>query len=135
VVFADSPGAIASYGAGCAGSGGFVPELRGIGSAARGRLLELRIAQALGGAPALLAFGTEQGNATLLACAVLVAPLPPLGLPLALSGQGAGTGAASLSLVIGPTTLPLTVTAQALVLDPGGPLGISASQGLQLDIQ
>jgi hypothetical protein len=135
VVMADCPGEIRSYGAGCAGSGGLVPSLQGSGCAARGSLLELRIAQALGGAPALLAFGTAKASTPLLGCEVLVAPLPPLGVPLALSGLGAGAGSAALPLLLGPATPRVTVTVQALVLDPGGPFGISASQGLQLDIE
>jgi hypothetical protein len=127
-------GAVAGYGAGLAGSGGFVPALTATGCPDAGAVLTLHIGSALGGAPALLLIGTSPaalpkwGGTVLVSAAVVV--------PLALSGPAgaAGAGAASLPAAVpnDPAIDGLAADLQVLVADAGAPAGVTLSAGLQL---
>ena len=128
-----------TYGFGCSGAGGFVPELSAFGCASPGGLLTLKVTDALGGATtAALVVGAGPANVPLApGCSVLiqlagalVVPFPILGPPIA--GQGAG----ALTVTMPPTIPPGTAVAiQAAVLDPAAALGWSATNGLALVIQ
>lgn len=135
VVLAKCPGRVDTYGAGCAGSGGAVPALGATGCATTGSLLTITAGDALGGAPAILLFGAGAGAQPLLGCTLLVLPVLPVTLPVALSGSGAGNGGFDLPLLLGPGFPALAFTTQLFVLDAGGPAGLSASNGLALAIE
>lgn len=123
------------YGTGCAGAGGFVPNLSSPpGLWVFGKAAQVSITAALGGSTALLLVGSTAGSTHVGGCTFLVSPLTPLPVPLALSGVGPGTGevtvAGTLPLLGGPTT----VTMQAIVADASHPNGFSATNALEIEI-
>ncbi|MCB9881279.1 MAG: hypothetical protein H6834_05765 [Planctomycetes bacterium] len=123
------------YGAGCAGSGGFVPALSVRGCPGPGRSFDVVVDQALGGAPCTYVFGLNQINIPLGPCTLLVDPFV-LMVPTATSGSGAGMGQAVLNVTIPPGTPAGNVTCQAFVLDPlAAPFGVAASNGLLMVAQ
>lgn len=126
------------YGVGCAGSGGFVPEL-GLAPCGvqTGQPIQLAISDALGGAQALLVFGLGQGSASLgSGCSLLVQPLLPPIVSVPLGGTGPGNGNAFLSTALpGGLPTPFTFTMQTFVIDPGVPVMFSASRGLQVTVE
>jgi outer membrane protein assembly factor BamB len=124
-----------AYGAGCAGSGGFVPSLAGGGCPEPGGSVALYLDDTLGGAAALLLFGAGDGVATAKGCPLHVVPLLPLNILLGVPGAGAGGGALTLTGSVPPGTPPLDIYLQVFVADPAGPAGASASNGLQLHVE
>lgn len=124
------------YGAGCGGSGGFVPKFGATGCPYAGTDFTIAVAKGLGGAPAAFFAGTATASLPLgHGCSYLVAPvLPPLAV-VPLLGSGPGNGVLVLSTPVPPGFAPgMVVTLQAMVADPGSPLGYSASAGLHLTI-
>lgn len=129
-------GPILPYGSGCAGTGGFVPDLSLTGCVAPCGMVTLEMKGGLGGAPAFLFLGSQTAAIPMwFGCTLNVAPLfGPFG-PIMLSGSGAGAGAFSVGATI-PITSPLgTVTTQGFVVDPGGVGGYSNTNGVQLTIE
>jgi len=133
----DSPpcsGRYIAYGAGTAGSGGIVPELRGIFSPCPASAVALEAKGLLGGATGALAWGLSSANLPLKGGHLLVNLGPPGGLiPLVFPGAGPGGG----GLVI-PFSFPddaalsgFSFYLQLLAKDPGAPGGVSFSNGLQ----
>ena len=131
---ADAPGP--TYGSGCAGSGGFTPVLSLAGCAEPGEIVALGLTKGLGGAGALLLFGTGEAALPLAGgCTLLTAPLLPAMLgPLPLVGAGPGSGFLVLSGSVPPGTAPITLYVQGFVLDPGAPPGYCASNGVVLSV-
>jgi len=130
----ECPGSIVAYGAGCAGSGGFVPAISLTGCAASGGQLSLRIEHCLGGSTAVLLFGTSQAALPLNGCLLNVWPILPIFPALPLDGAGPGQGQATLNLTIPATMAGVTVTTQAFGIDPGVARGWSNSNGIELVI-
>ena len=132
----DCQGGYTPYALGCPGTAGFVPSLAGLGCPAPGQPIGLALAGGLGGAPGALAVGLGQGPLPLTSlCSASIAPLTSILVPFVLDGAGAGAGE-HLQLFNLPASLaPVTVTAQAAVLDLGVPGGISATNALSLSIQ
>jgi len=122
------------YGAGLAGSGGVVPELRGIFAPCPGVHAGLELTGLLGGSFGSLAWGIAATNVPFKQGALLVSINPPGGLiPLFFPGAGPGGGALTLSFTL-PGTAALTglsLYLQGLVADPGAPAGISMTNGLE----
>lgn len=129
-------GCLIPYGVGCAGTGGFAPQLSLGGCSAAGGPINVNISQGLGGSAAVLFLGASQVSIPvgLSACTLLVGP-PQLPVLLTLSGTGAGAGSLQLfgSLPVGSTGA--TFTMQALVADAVLPHGFSATGGLQITVQ
>ncbi len=128
-------GTIATYGAGCPGSGGIVPALQGGGCATPGGLLTLKVADGFGGGSALLFVGLQAIQVPVgFGCDLLVNPPMPLAT-LPLLGQGAGGGEIAISAPI-PASFPtpVTVLMQAFTADPGGAGGFAVTNGLELKI-
>lgn len=124
-----------SYGTGCPGAGGFVPDLRLLGCPMRMLPLEIRLEQALGGTLALIVFGLGQAAVSMKpGCHLLVAPLQPAVLLYVTQGFGAGKGTISEPAMIEASSPSGTVTFQAFLLDPGAPLGFSASNAVFVTI-
>jgi hypothetical protein len=129
-------GTFSTYGAGCVGSGGFVPSLSGSGCPAGGFDVTLTISQGLGGSTALLFFGLGQGTLPVIpTCALQVAPIiPQFTLAVPLFGAGPGGGAIPLTGAIPPEAFPFDVYMQALVGDPGANAGIASTNPLKMHI-
>lgn len=126
-----------AYGAGCAGSGGFVPKMNLDPCVAQaGQAVQLAIRDALGGSTALLVFGLAQGATPIGGgCSLYVQPLLPPIVAIPLGGIGAGDGSAFLSAVI-PTGLPTpySFTMQAFVADPSVPTSFASTSGMQVTV-
>jgi sugar lactone lactonase YvrE len=122
------------YGAGLAGSGGVVPELRGIFAPCPGAHAGIEFTGLLGGSFGSLAWGIAPVSVPFKQGALLVSINPPGGLiPLFFPGAGPGGGALTLSFTL-PGTAALTglsLYLQGLVADPGAPAGISMTNGLE----
>ncbi len=135
-VFTAPCGPLLTYGTGCAGSGGFIPDLAMSGCATANGSLDLSIGQGRGGALAWLFVGATQTSLSMGAgCTLNVWPaLGPYG-PLPLSGSGPGHGSFSAPVALPPASPLGAVTVQAFVLDPGAALGFSNSNGVLATIE
>lgn len=125
-------GSIATYGAGCAGSGGYVPHLEAHGCPVSGGILELDASLAKGGSSGVIFLGFAPAALPMgFGCKLFVAPpLIPLSIATTAGGNGVGTFAFRTVL---PSALPaLTLHAQLFVSDVGVPAHYAASNGLAL---
>jgi hypothetical protein len=130
-------GAFATYGAGSAGSGAFVPQLSGSGCPDQGAQLVLRIDAGLGGAPGVWMFGASELALPLLGGTLLVTPTVVLAHVLAGTPGQAGVGTASLALAV-PIDASLAganVFAQAGYVDVGATADVAASAGLRIELE
>lgn len=136
-VISDPCGSVRRYGAGCAGTGGFVPQLQLNGCAEAGGAVTLDISNGLGGSNALLFLGLGRANISLsIGCAFLLSSVIPSPVTLPLGGFPglAGDGSLAAPTVI-PITLPsVTFTMQAFVIDPASPPGAAATNALEVVI-
>lgn len=130
------PGFLA-YGAGCAGSGGFMPALSGDGFPTGGAAFALRITQGLGGAWAILGAGAGNGALPLTpSCTVHIDPVIPASLTFVpLGGAGPGAGAFTLSGLLPAGTPPAVFHFQSLVFDAGAPNGFALTNALRAAIE
>ncbi|MBL8767465.1 MAG: hypothetical protein JNL94_08880 [Planctomycetes bacterium] len=119
----------------CKGSGGFVPRLQSTCCPAPNQTITITLDRALGGSSAIAFFGLTQSAIPIpgtVDCFLRVAPLLPLSFSLPLFGSGPGNGAISFPATIPPGSFGVAITMQAFVLDPGGQLGFTASNGLEI---
>lgn len=132
----DCPEIPSPYGLGCAGSGGFTPQLHADGCAIAGNNVSITLDHALGGSTATLFFGLSAGTSAIggTGCALLVTPILPFFVTVPLGGVGAGAGNITLIGALPPGSTNFTFTMQALVPDGGVPRGFSASNGLKVQI-
>jgi hypothetical protein len=127
---------VSRFGTGCAGSGGFTPQLNISGCYNPGGFVQLGVGEAPSGSVALLLFGLAPASFPIgYGCELLIAPVfqaPQIALPLFGSG-GAGRGFTSLGLSI-PASVPTApLVAQAFVLDVQAPGGFTVTNGVRLD--
>lgn len=124
-----------SFGAACVGSGGFTPKLTADGILQTGAQFELTVADAVGGATALLVFGQDEAGLAIDGgpCLLNVAPLIGPTLVLPLSGFGPGQGEVHLGGTM-PSGIPslAQLYLQVFVVDGGAPSGFASTQGLEL---
>lgn len=126
---------VSEYGFACAGSGGFFPRLDLLGCAAVNETLFIRTRYGLGGAPQFLYYSLAgRGSSRLLGCDFLVgAPFYFVSFPL--GGSGAGNGSKLVSFRVDDSSFAgVQLNLQAFLVDPAGPRGISASNGLEFTI-
>ncbi|MEM7308642.1 MAG: ELWxxDGT repeat protein [Planctomycetota bacterium] len=117
---------VETFGAGCPGTGGLVPEIGVVGVPEVGGSFDLTLADGLSGAPALMLFGVDGaigpiggGCSLFLAGAFFTVPLVT-----------DLTGAASLTIAPTPAQAGTEVYFQYVVLDPAGAwLGLASSTG------
>jgi len=119
------------YGAGCAGSGGFVPELGWTGCSEVGSIVSLDIDKGLGGATMLLFFGNAQGNIPAGKCTLLVNPVLAM-VSATLTGAGPGNGSLSIAGVVPASAANTTSDLQAWIVDPAVGIGAAGSNGLEV---
>jgi hypothetical protein len=125
------------YGAGLAGSGGFVPELRALFSPCPGASVALEMRGLLGGAHGSLVWGVAPASLPFKGGHLLVSLGPPGGLiPFVFPGVGPGGGEALLPFTFpdDPALSGLSVYLQVLAADAGAVHGVSQSNGLQEQI-
>lgn len=126
-----------SYGAGCAGSGGFVPDLSASGCPSPGQTTTLHLSGANGGAPGLLVLGFAEGALPLApGCELLVDPAGSVLLALSTGGSGPGAGFADLPLSLAAgTTTSVEIYGQAFFVDLGVAGFLSSTNGLRLRVE
>ena len=135
--FPYSTGSITKYGSGLAGSGGFVPDLRGILSPTIGGVVGLEHRFALGGTWGFTLFGIAPAAIPVWGGTLLVDWNQPFGLlPLSFNGSGAGAGESVVfdQLPNDPTLLGSIFFLQDLVVDPGAPKKVALSNGIEFTI-
>lgn len=136
----DAVGAIAAsthalkYGAGCAGSGGFVPNLTLEGCAIPVGNVTLSISSGLGGTFGILYFGLTEVNLPMVPGCFLLAD-PRFNIVLPMGGVGPGNGSTGFAVLIPANIPPIDVYFQAFVADGGAPFGYSNTNGVKLSIQ
>jgi len=129
-------GSIEVYGAGCQGTGGFLPSLSLGGCPAPGGVLQLSIQGALGGSFALVLFGPSPGSTSLgNGCYLLLSQVVPPGATLPLSGFLPGTGTFSGSFSVPSSSGGFAISMQAFVSDGGVAQGYSNTNGVNLTVR
>lgn len=133
----DGPSSFSAYGAGCPGSGGFVPQLAGTGVPNPAQSATIAISQALGGSIAVLFVGLGQGTANVVpSCALQVMPIvPSLAITLPMIGVGPGAGGIALPFTVPSNVTPIDVYLQLLVGDPGAAGGVASTAPMKLHLQ
>jgi WD40 repeat protein len=135
VVMSRCPGTITSYGAGCPGSGGFVPALSMSGCATAGGAVTLSIDDALGGSRGFLLLGLGRGSKQLKGCTLLVDPLVLPFVPVVFGGSGPGNGSLEIPAVLPPDMPKIVFTLQTWILDPGGVKGLATTNGVEVSVE
>ena len=127
------------YGAGCAGSGGYVPAIRLESCPTPGGSLDWQVRDTLGGASGYVVMSTG-GSASLpyAGCTLLVNPVGMSLLPFTADGipgaHGAGLGRTSLNLPYDPNLFGTQIHAQAAMIDSGGGNTYAFSRGMVITI-
>ncbi len=129
----DCSGGLALLGQGCAGSGGFVPQLVSSGCTEGNGWVDLSMSNALGGTTAFMVLGGPPVALNLKGACTLYAP-PVSVTALSLLGSGPGAGHVLVSGRMPPGLPASTLTTQFVVLDPGTPKGITASNAIVLTL-
>ncbi|MFG0317219.1 MAG: hypothetical protein ACF8XB_08105 [Planctomycetota bacterium JB042] len=123
------------YGAGCFGTGGFVPSLTVEGCVEIGAQIQLLYANGLGGRPAVLMIGTQKVQTPIGGgCDLLVSPLALVTPAFVLGGAGAGNGTATLPAVVPPAASGVTLTLQGASGDAFNQIGFVVTNGVELKI-
>lgn len=124
------------FGSGCAGSGGYTPQLDISGCYNPGGFVQLGIGSAPSGSIALLLFGLAPASFPLgNGCSLLISPVfqaPQIALPFFGSG-GPGRGFTSIGISIPAEVLTSPLVAQAFVLDAQAAAGFTLTNGVRLD--
>ncbi len=129
-----------TYGAGTAGSGGFVPVLGTVTDPFIGNTaFRIEGDDLLGGAPGFLLVGFGRAQIPYKSIDILVDLSSPfLFIPVVASGPNGVAGAGSFSITSAipedPLLEEIEVDNQVLMFDPGGPQGLAASAGLAFTI-
>lgn len=132
----DCAGSTASYGAGLAGSGNYVPYMAVNGCPAVGTAFTLDITSVRGAASGMMFVGLTQTAVPLLGGQFLVGSLV-LSLPIAVGGTPGANAAGGLSLPVtltDPALTGLTITLQSAFFDSGAVLGVSLTNGVTMTI-
>lgn len=129
-------GAVAAYGGGKGGSGGFQPQLAAAGCPDVGLALTLNVTGGLGGAGGLLFSGPAAANIPAYGGTLLTSPA--FVLPHALGGAAGVPGAGVLALPVAVPAQPGLAGAvsylQAWYADPGASFGVSMTAGLWIEV-
>lgn len=121
------------FGAGCPGTGGFVPELSLSGCADSSGSVNLEINKGPGGSVAALLLGLGQASSPLGGgCTLLLSGVLPQTLMLPLFGTGPGSGAISISSGLPANLLAGSITAQSFVADSALGQGFTSTNGVVL---
>lgn len=127
----DPCGPVRTYGAGCAGTAGQVPQLGLDGCAQAGGNVSLEVHRALGGSSALIFFAQGRASTAINnACYLNLSGILPS--PLVLPVDPAGR--VSIPATIPANTPQVSFTMQAFSVDPASSIGAAASNGLEVVI-
>lgn len=131
-------GTIETYGSGCPGTAGIVPQFAMGGCPSTGYDVTFEVSNGLGGAVAFVFVGLGEAAVPMgFGCTLNVSPLvgSPLG-PIPLSAGGPGAGSVVFPATVPPTvpSIVLPVTLQVFVEDPFAPGGFSNTNGVRLTL-
>ena len=132
------PGAAQRYGSGCAGTGGFVPNLFLQGCPTPGGTVTLTVDGGLGGAVAVLFLGLQTANIPMQpSCELLITPILPasVSFPLIQGGAGPGEGRMAIPAVIPAGVPAVALTAQLFTNDPATAENYANSNAIEFTIQ
>ncbi len=128
--------ALATFGSGCTGTGGFVPRLAVTGCPHGSGTIALKIDRGLGGSSALLFLGLGAASTPVGGgCTFLVSQLFPVAPTFTLSGSGAGAGGIAIPATLPPSVPVLKVFLQAFVIDPANPIGGAGTNGAWMALE
>ena len=135
--FSTPCGRSSNYGEATAGSGGLAPTLTTEGCLARGQTVQLMVGDGLGAARGVMLVGVRPQDVPLFGIAILVDPFTTIVHALGGTPDVPGEGTLVLNLKIpdDPGLLGAGFYLQSIYLDPGGPQGLSASDGLQFNVR
>lgn len=134
-VFAVSHGELFDYGNGCAGSGGFVPELLTHGLPSSGSLMTYVIENGLGRAPTWLYFGLARASIPLGGgCDLFLGSIMDNSVFFFLNGSGPGNGTVALPVQVPVGSAPGTFYVQAFSFDPGASPGFTVTNAIQVSV-
>lgn len=139
-LYSEGPRVPSTFGAGTAGSGGFVPDLVALEPPKLGNPeLTLAVQRARGGAPSFVLLGPDGDPAGTFRRGVFLHVSLAAGYRLervTLEGTGPGGGFGSLVLALpsDPLLAGRTFHAQWLVLDPAAPQGLAASEAARFEL-
>lgn len=120
------------YGSGCAGTGGQIPRLSGLGIPSPGNTINLRLQLGLPGALGTFVLSVAPGTVPLAGCTWLQSGVIGNTALFVLDATGAHT----FPIPLPPTLLPLDSYFQGFLLDPGSANGLfSATNGLRASVQ
>lgn len=129
-------GSVAFAGTGCAGSGGFTPNLNLTGCLHANGNVTFSVTGGLGGQQAFLYVGTTAASVPVGGgCSLLVSPIAAVIGPFPLSGVGAGNGTFTLPTVLPSTIVAGTVLGQVVCTDPGATLGATFTRRMAMNFQ
>ena len=116
-----------TFGMGCGRTGGAVPRLTFTGCPTPNGCITLGLGNALPNATAVLLWGAKRAAIPFGPCTLLTAPVL-VAMPIVVSGAGG-----SINDLAVPATMSLgRLQTQAVVLDAGAPLGLTASNGVEV---
>ncbi len=124
-----------SYGMGCPGAGGFTPTLSGTPpcGAVAGAPITLTLAQANGGAAAMLLVGPSTGaTAVGGGCFLNLSSVLGAPIPLALGGAGPGTGSVVIATTLPASLKGVSFALQAFVADASSATGYATTNALAI---
>lgn len=124
-------GEVVSYGAGCAGSGGFVPAIDVTGCLRTAEVATFSLTNSVGGTTALVFFGSAQASIPMPGQCQLLVNLLPISIALPVGGVGPGNGAVNFPTLL-PVVPSVTFTMQAFTQDGGVFQGYANSNGLEI---
>ena len=129
-------GQVTEVGPGSPGASGLVPAISA-GIPTIGEPMEVIVTSSVGGLPYYHAISLSQGSFTLKGAAIHVAlpwwllgPFTMAGIP----APGFGSHVINYNIPFNPNLVGTNLYLQTLILDPGAPLGLAASPGLELSI-
>ncbi len=126
---------VTAYGAGCPGSGGFVPALATYGIPATGETMTMAVTDGFGGATCLLFLGSQQGATPLLGGCTLHMTLPIYNVfpVFFLGGAGPGGGTVEIPAFLSVVPVAFELDLQVVVLDPGASFGYTMTNAVAID--
>jgi hypothetical protein len=127
------------YGAGNVGTGGVAPVLGATGPFRTGSAITLRARRFIGAAPALIAVGNQPADLPAFFLPSVTSYAWPLAAVLEFPATGGTPGVAADGVLDLPITIPASFANQAFYLqaafaDPGAPHGITATNGLEIQV-
>lgn len=125
------------YGAGCPGSGGFVPLTSSDSCPDGGGPVSITISNAVGGSVAFIFFSSTQASNPIYEsnCYLNLVPVPGVSMMVPVGGYGPGRGTVTLLAMTPASLSDVEIMMQVFVADAEAEIGYAATSGVQLSFQ